>query len=454
MSVQKPTLPKGTRDFSPLKMVRRNFIFETMKTIFRRYGFQPLETPALENLSVLTGKYGEEGDQLIFKILNSGDFLSGRLSADLKIDSKSLAPKISSKGLRYDLTVPLARYVVANRGELTLPFKRYQIQPVWRADRPQKGRYREFVQCDVDIVGTKSLFCDAELIQMTSKIMDGLRITDYTVKVNSRKILTGINEVAGIEGRENELFVAIDKLDKIGKTGVIEELKGKGWAKALNGLGSFFENRASQAQMTFLKQKLSDSEIGRQGLKEILAILNYLENLDVEAMTHVEFDPMLARGLSYYTGAIFEVKATAVKIGSISGGGRYDDLTGAFGLPGIPAVGISFGIDRIYDVMEELNLFPLDKLASTRILVASFDVQSELFALEVLNRLRSAGISSELFPERVNIKRQLAYANKKSIPYVILIGSEEMKTGEPTLKNMKTGTQQSLSIEKIVEEVA
>lgn len=454
MSVQKPTLPKGTRDFGPDKMVRRNFIFDTIRSVFRLYGFQPLETPSLENLSVLTGKYGEEGDQLIYKILNSGNFLSGTTESDLAGDLKSLASKIADKGLRYDLTVPLARYIVTNLGDITLPFKRYQIQPVWRADRPQKGRYREFVQCDVDIIGTTSLLCEAELIQMTVQIMAGLRIDDFTVKVNSRKVLAGINQVAGIEGKQNELFVAIDKMDKIGKVGVLEELKGKGWNEVLNNLEPFFENRPSSAQLAFLGEKFKANEIGSQGLAEITGTLAYLESLDPTALTKVEFDPLLARGLSYYTGAIFEVKANAVKIGSISGGGRYDDLTGAFGLPGIPAVGISFGIDRIYDVMDELELFPSDKLASTRVLVASFDSQSEQYALKILNQLRSAGVSSELFPDPVKIKKQLAYANKKSIPFVILIGSEEMKTGKLTLKDMGTGNQQSVSIEKILEIVA
>jgi histidyl-tRNA synthetase len=449
--MSKPSLARGTRDFGPEQMAKRNFIFDVVRKAFQKYGFQPLETPAFENLSVLMGKYGEEGDQLLFKILNSGDF-SGKLSeSDWQEGSKKLTTKISEKGLRYDLTVPFARYVVMNRGTLVMPFKRFQIQPVWRADRPQRGRYREFYQCDADVVGTESLLCEAEIVMMLHDVLPQLGITDFTVKINNRKILTGISSVIGAEGMEGPLCVAIDKLDKIGKEKVIEELLERGFtSENITLLEPMFSLASHTKPFTELKEWLKGSEIGLKGVAELEEVWNMVEGFGLKN-AKIEFDVTLARGLSYYTGAIFEVKANNVQIGSISGGGRYDNLTGTFGVPGLSGVGISLGVDRIYDVMEELNLFPENQTMSTRVMLSNFDKDAFNFGLTVLPALREAGINAEMYPDAVKLKKQLDYADRKNIPFVILIGSDEIKANLFSLKNMKTGEQQKGSIEELIQ---
>jgi histidyl-tRNA synthetase len=448
--MSKPSLARGTRDFGPEQMVKRTFIFDTIRRSFQRYGFLPLETPAFENLSVLMGKYGEEGDQLLFKILNSGDF-SGKLSdQDWNEGYKPLTSKISEKGLRYDLTVPFARYVVMNRGTLAMPFKRYQIQPVWRADRPQKGRYREFYQCDADVVGTDSLLCEAEIVMLLHDILPALGIQDFTVKINNRKILTGIADKVGAHGMEGPLCVAIDKLDKIGKEKVVEELLERGFTQqSVSDLDPIFALSNEKEPFAELRDWLSDSEIGLKGIQELEEVWEMVKLLGLQN-ARIEFDVTLARGLSYYTGAIFEVKANHVQIGSISGGGRYDNLTGTFGVPGISGVGISLGVDRIYDVMEELNLFPESQRTSTKVMVSNFDQDAFKYGLSILPKLRNAEINAEIYPDSVKLKKQLDYADRKSIPFVVLIGSDEMQSGLLTLKNMKTGEQQKLHIEDII----
>ncbi|MCE7060462.1 histidine--tRNA ligase [Dyadobacter sp. CY343] len=448
--MSKPSLARGTRDFGPEQMVKRTFIFDTIRRSFQRYGFLPLETPAFENLSVLMGKYGDEGDQLLFKILNSGDF-SGKLSdQDWQEGYKPLTSKISEKGLRYDLTVPFARYVVMNRGTLAMPFKRYQIQPVWRADRPQKGRYREFYQCDADVVGTDSLLCEAEIVMLLHDILPALGIKDFVVKINNRKILTGIAEMVGASGMEGPLCVAIDKLDKIGKDKVVEELLERGFSElSVQKLEPIFVLSNEKEPFAELKTWLADSEIALKGIQELEEVWAMVKVLGIEN-PQIEFDVTLARGLSYYTGAIFEVKAKNVQIGSISGGGRYDNLTGTFGVPGISGVGISLGVDRIYDVMEELDLFPESQNASTQVMISNFDAEAFTFGLAILPKLRKAGINAEIYPDSVKLKKQLDYADRKSIPYVILIGSDEMQSGMLTLKNMKSGEQQKLSADEII----
>ncbi len=453
--MQKPSLPKGTRDFGPTQMSNRLFIFDTIRQTFRRYGFQPIETPAVENLATLTGKYGDEGDQLLYKILNSGDFAANLTPEDLADGSKKITPKIAEKGLRYDLTVPFARYVVMNRHALTLPFKRYQLQPVWRADRPQKGRYREFYQCDADVVGTDSLLCEAEIITMIHEVFGNLGIADFTLKINNRKILAGIAEAIGAPGEEGPLAVAIDKLDKIGKDKVLDELRERGFsADALTRLEPMFGFTDDVTQtLTSLKTWLTDSETARRGiaeLEETLALANQL-SLNTGSPAQVQLDVTLARGLSYYTGAIFEVKANNVSIGSISGGGRYDNLTGAFGMPGLSGVGISFGVDRIYDVMDELNLFPADNQQTTRVLIVCFDEAARAVGLPLLTQLRRAGVVAEAYPDFAKVKKMLDYANAKSIPQVVLIGSDEVQTGLLTVRNMVTGEQRKLTAEEIVE---
>lgn len=455
MSIQKPTLPRGTRDFGPEQMVKRNFIFDTIRRTFQKYGFQPLETPTIENLSVLMGKYGEEGDQLLFKVLNSGNFLDGLQPADIDDGYKKLTPKIAEKGLRYDLTVPFARYVVMNRGELTFPFKRYQLQPVWRADRPQKGRYREFYQCDADVVGTTSLICEAEIVAMLHEIFGGLGIGDFTIKINNRKILSGIAEVIGVAGMESALFVAIDKLDKIGKEKVEEELREKGLSDAsIKKLQPLFGAPTSNREaFENLKDWLQNSQVGMKGVQELEQVWKYIRTMGIPEKK-LQLDITLARGLSYYTGAIFEVKANGVQIGSISGGGRYDNLTAAFGVPNLSGVGISLGVDRIYDVMEELNLFPSDSGTTTRLLFTNFDAQAEAFSLPLLQKARAAGINAELFPESSKLKKQLDYADRKRIPFVVLIGSEEIESGLLTLKNMTTGEQEKLTADQILAKLA
>ncbi|CAG5069205.1 Histidine--tRNA ligase [Dyadobacter sp. CECT 9623] len=448
--MSKPSLARGTRDFGPEQMVKRTFIFDTIRRSFQRYGFLPLETPAFENLSVLMGKYGDEGDQLLFKILNSGDF-SGKLSdQDWQEGYKPLTSKISEKGLRYDLTVPFARYVVMNRGTLAMPFKRYQIQPVWRADRPQKGRYREFYQCDADVVGTDSLLCEAEIVMLLHDILPALGIKDFVVKINNRKILTGIAEMVGASGMEGPLCVAIDKLDKIGKEKVVEELLERGFSElSVQKLEPIFVLSNEKEPFAELKTWLADSEIALKGIQELEEVWAMVKVLGIEN-PQIEFDVTLARGLSYYTGAIFEVKAKNVQIGSISGGGRYDNLTGTFGVPGISGVGISLGVDRIYDVMEELNLFPESQNASTKVMISNFDADAFTFGLAILPKLRKAGINAEIYPDSVKLKKQLDYADRKNIPYVILIGSDEMQSGLLTLKNMRSGEQQKLSADEII----
>jgi histidyl-tRNA synthetase len=449
--MQKPTLPKGTRDFGPEQMRKRLFIFDTIRQTFQRFGFQPLETPSMENLSTLMGKYGDEGDQLLFKILNSGDFAADLTELDIALGSKKLTPKISEKGLRYDLTVPFARYVVMNRNSLTMPFKRYQMQPVWRADRPQKGRYREFYQCDADVVGTDSLICEAEIVLMIHEVFRNLGIQNFTLKINNRKILAGIAEVIGSPGQEGILSVAIDKLDKIGKEKVLDELRERGFAPdTLTQLEPLFSFGTSNSEeiLSQLTSWLSASEVASLGIKELNETLQLVQQYGL-IDAHVEIDPTLARGLSYYTGAIFEVKANGVSIGSVSGGGRYDNLTGAFGMPGLSGVGISFGVDRIYDVMDELNLFPAATGQGTQVLIIPFDAEARVVALPLLKQLRAVNVAAEVYPDLAKVKKMLDYANAKAIPYVVLIGSEEVQTGQLSVKNMVTGEQQKMSAEAV-----
>jgi len=455
--MEKPALPKGTRDFGPSAMAKRQFVLNTIQAVFQKFGFQPLETPAMENLSTLTGKYGDEGDQLLFRILNSGDFLKGvdKSKLDTK-NSKLITSEISEKGLRYDLTVPFARYVVMNRHDITLPFKRYQIQPVWRADRPQKGRYREFYQCDADVVGTDSLICEAEIILMIKEVMGKLGVADYSIKINHRGVLNGIAEAIGSVGKETDLFVAIDKLDKIGADKVREELNGKGFSN--DQVDNLFEllgaKGSNREKLNLLNTKFSKSDAGKKGtgdLTEVFDLLNKFTSSDKD----VEFDIALARGLSYYTGCIFEVKINSVAIGSVSGGGRYDNLTQAFGSKEqLSGVGISFGIDRLYDAMEELKLFPKETLTSSKILVCHFDEVTREHGLSLLARLRAAGIASEVYPDIAKLKKQLDYANKKMIAFCLVVGEEEMKSGDLTIKNMETGEQEKFTIDNIIHKLA
>jgi histidyl-tRNA synthetase len=435
-------------------MAKRQFIFDTIRTVFQTFGFQPLETPAMENLSTLTGKYGDEGDQLLFKVLNSGDFLKDVEPAKLA-NHRSLTPEIAEKGLRYDLTVPFARYVVMNRNEVTFPFKRYQIQPVWRADRPQKGRYREFYQCDADVVGTDSLLCEAEIIMMITSVFQTLGISDYIIKVNHRAVLNGVAEAIGAGGNEIPLFVAIDKLDKIGEEKVREELLTKSFSP--HSLDMLFEilntKGSSREKLVALKGKLKDNSQGRRGIGDVEQVFQILKGLGGDE-NHVEFDIPLARGLSYYTGCIIEVKINNVSIGSVSGGGRYDNLTQAFGdKENLSGVGFSFGVDRIYDAMEELKLFPQKTRISSRALVCHFDQPSFDYGLQTLSVLRKAGIASEIYPELAKMKKQLDYANKKNILYALIVGSEEMGSGLITLKNLESGEQEKLYLEQILEQL-
>jgi histidyl-tRNA synthetase len=451
--MEKPTIPKGTRDFSPATMGKRQFIFNIIRAVYQKYGFQPLETPSMENLSVLTGKYGDEGDQLLFKILNSGDYLKDVDSSKLETrNSKSITSSISEKGLRYDLTVPFARYVVMNRGEITFPFKRYQIQPVWRADRPQKGRYREFYQCDADVVGTTSLLCEAEIVMMIREVMKSLGISDFTIKINHRGVLAGLAEVTDGTGKETALYTAIDKLDKVGEDKVKEELQTSGFTQAqCKLLFDLLKLSGSNAdKLDLLQKQFTNSTIGTKGLNDLKEVFQILRDSGVDD-TNVSFDVALARGLSYYTGCIFEVKINNVAIGSVSGGGRYDNLTQSFGdKENLSGVGISFGVDRLYDVLEELNLFPKEIQRSSKVLICHVDEESKRYGLKVLTALRAAGIASELYPDDSKLKKQLDYANKKMIPFTIVIGEEERKEGLLMLKNMDAGTQEKLSIEKII----
>ena len=451
--MSKPSIVKGTRDFGPQQMVRRNYIFGTIRSVYEKFGFQPIETPAMENLSTLMGKYGEEGDQLLFKILNSGNFSEKIGQSDVEEGYKKLTTKISEKGLKYDLTVPFARYVVMNRSDLAMPFKRYQIQPVWRGDRPQKGRYREFYQCDADVVGTDSLVCEAEIVLMIHEVMNAFGI-NFSLKINNRKILTGLSEAIGAIGQEGSLAVAIDKLDKIGKEKVLEELAEKGFSsESLAKLDPIFEiSGTNQAKFVKLEELFENSETGKQGINELKQVWDYLSAFGLSE-ENIELDITLARGLSYYTGAIFEVKALGVQIGSITGGGRYDNLTGTFGAPGLSGVGISFGVDRIYDVMEELNLFPNNQSVTTKILFCHFGKEELNYALPLLQMARLAGLNSEVYPDISKIKKQLDYADRKQIPYVCIIGSEEMKSGKLTLKNMISGEQETLDFEQILSKL-
>ena len=452
--MDKPTLPKGTRDFGPAVMAKRQFIFDAIRTVFRKFGFQPLETPAMENLSTLTGKYGDEGDQLLFKILNSGDFLKD-IDKNKLADARSVTPEIAEKGLRYDLTVPFARFVVMNRNEVSFPFKRYQIQPVWRADRPQKGRYREFYQCDADVVGTDSLICEAEIILMIRDVFNALAITDYSIKLNHRGVLNGVAELIGASGNQTALFVAIDKLDKVGEEKVREELSAKGFkARSLDVLFELLNIKGSTEQkLNVLKRRFNDNAAGQKGVADIETVLDFLK-ASGSGDEYVEFDIPLARGLSYYTGCIFEVKINNVAIGSVSGGGRYDKLTQAFGdKDNLSGVGFSFGVDRIYDAMEELKLFPKKAQISSRVLVCHFDEASLRYGLKVLSTLRGEGISCEIYPDISRIKKQLDYANKKQIPFALVIGSEEMSAGLIAFKNLETGEQEKFYLNQIIDQL-
>ncbi|MBN1985799.1 MAG: histidine--tRNA ligase [Prolixibacteraceae bacterium] len=448
---QKPSIPKGTRDFSPAEMVKRNYIFDTIKEVFRLYGFQPIETPAMENLSTLMGKYGEEGDKLLFKILNSGDFVA-KVSADVygEKDSVKLTSQISEKGLRYDLTVPFARFVVQYRNDITFPFKRYQIQPVWRADRPQKGRYREFYQCDVDVIGSNSLLNEMELVQIIDDVFGRLKI-NTVVKINNRKILAGIAEIIGETQRVVDITVAIDKLEKIGLEKVNLELSEKGVSdEAIEKLQPILALEGSSAEkIDQLEKILSASETGIKGVEEMKTLFAYIGNLDLQ--TEVELDLTLARGLNYYTGAIFEVKAKNAAIGSICGGGRYDDLTGIFGLPDVSGVGISFGAERIFDVLTQLDLFPQESLETTRVMFVNFGEKEEAYCLPVLAQLRKNNVNAEIFPENAKMKKQMNYANKKDIPFVVLAGESEINEGKFTLKNMESGEQKSVTAEELIK---
>ncbi|MEN8118165.1 MAG: histidine--tRNA ligase [Bacteroidota bacterium] len=448
---QKPSIPKGTRDFSPVEMVRRNYIFDTIKDVFRLYGYQPIETPAMENLSTLMGKYGEEGDKLVFKILNSGDF-AAKVSDEVynERNSNKLTTKISEKGLRYDLTVPFARYVVQYRNDITFPFKRYQIQPVWRADRPQKGRYREFYQCDVDVIGSNSLLNEVELVQIIDDVFQRLQI-NTVVKINNRKILAGIAEAIGEADRMIDITVAIDKLDKIGLEKVNTEMLAKGISEmAVEKLQPILKLEGTTAEkLSQIEKVIGETEVGAKGIFEMRTLFGYLENMELK--TEVELDLTLARGLNYYTGAIFEVKSKDVQIGSICGGGRYDDLTGIFGMPDVSGVGVSFGAERIYDVLVQQNLFPEESLETTKVLFVNFGEKEEAYCIPVLAQLRKSGINAEIFPESAKMKKQMTYANRKQIPFVVLAGDAEMEAGQFTLKNMETGEQKLVSLEELIK---
>ena len=447
---QRPSIPKGTRDFGPVEMAKRNYIFDTIRQVYALYGFQQIETPAMETLQTLMGKYGEEGDKLLFKVLNSGDYL-GKVTDEelLGRNSLKLAARLCEKGLRYDLTVPFARYVVMHREELQLPFKRYQIQPVWRADRPQKGRYREFFQCDADVVGSDSLLNEVELMQIVDTVFTrfGIRVL---IKINNRKILTGIAEVIGEADKIVDITVAIDKLDKIGLDAVNEELRACGISsEAIEKLQPIISMQGSNEQkLHTIEQVLAQSAIGVKGVEETRFILQTLQTAGLR--NDIELDLTLARGLNYYTGAIFEVKALDTPMGSITGGGRYDNLTGIFGMPGLSGVGISFGADRIYDVLNTLNLYPQETLTATQLLFINFGQQETNYCLPILAEARAQGIRTEIFPDAVKMKKQMSYANAKHIPFVALVGENEMQEGKVMLKHMESGTQQLVSPEELI----
>ena len=451
--MQKPSIPKGTRDFSPEEMAKRNYIFNTIREVYHLYGFQQIETPAMENLSTLMGKYGEEGDKLLFKILNSGDCFAGISPEELKeMNPVKFANKACEKGLRYDLTVPFARFVVQHRNEISFPFKRYQIQPVWRADRPQKGRYREFYQCDGDVVGSNSLINEVELIQIMDEVFHrfGIRVC---IKMNNRKILSGIAEILGASDKIVDITVAIDKLDKIGLENVNAELREKGLSEeAIARLQPvILLSGTNREKIASLKEVLATSETGMKGIEELEFILDRIEKLTLRA--ELELDLTLARGLNYYTGAIFEVKALDVQIGSITGGGRYDNLTGVFGMEGVSGVGISFGADRIFDVLNQLDLYPKEAVKGTQLLFINFGEREAAFSLRVLSQVRAAGISAEIYPDCCKMKKQMSYANVQGVPFVALVGENEMAEGKVTLKNMATGEQCLLTPDELVKAI-
>ncbi|MDD7304342.1 MAG: histidine--tRNA ligase [Prevotellaceae bacterium] len=451
---QKPGIPKGTRDFGSQEMARRNYIFDTIRAVYAQYGFEQIETPAMENLSTLMGKYGDEGDKLLFKILNSGDFMRGVTPENIAEDNTNkLATRLCEKGLRYDLTVPFARYVVQHREELTFPFRRFQIQPVWRADRPQKGRYREFYQCDADVVGSDSLLNEVELMQIVDTVFQkfGIRVC---IKINNRKILTGIAEIIGEADKIVDITVAIDKLDKIGLENVNEELRQQGISgEAIRKLQPIIQLSGSNTEkLETMRQVLSDSETGLKGIDEVAFVLDTLDKLGLR--NALELDLTLARGLNYYTGCIFEVKALDVQIGSITGGGRYDNLTGIFGMPGISGVGISFGADRIYDVLNQLDLYPQSVSTTTKVLFTNFGPAEAAYCLPLLAVLRNSGVPCEIYPDSAKMKKQMQYANAKQVPYVVLVGETEMQQQKFTLKDMLSGEQTLVSGEELVEKLA
>lgn len=450
---QKPSIPKGTRDFSPEEVVKRNYIMDTLRECFTIYGFQPIETPSFENSETLMGKYGEEGDRLIFKILNSGDYLS-KVDDVLyrEKDSNRMTAKISEKALRYDLTVPFARYVVQHQNEITFPFKRYQMQSVWRADRPQKGRFREFYQCDADVVGSDSLWQEIELVQLYDAAFTKMNLKGTTIKINNRKILSGIAEVMGEADKLIDFTVALDKLDKIGEDGVKKEMLEKGISpEAIDKVQPLFQSRGSALdKLSMLKEMLASSVEGQKGIEELSFIVTTIQSLGLQS-AQLEIDVTLARGLNYYTGAIFEVSAPeGVAMGSIGGGGRYDDLTGIFGLKNMSGVGISFGLDRIYLVLEELGVFPETVSATTRVLFLNFGNKEALYAQKAITQLRQMGISAELYPDAAKMGKQMTYADKRNIPFAVLAGTSEMEQGTYSLKNMKTGDQKTVSLEQLI----
>ncbi len=447
MSTAKPTKAKGTRDFGPKQMAKRSYMLGIIKSVFSKYGFLPLATPAMENLSVLTGKYGDEGDRLLFKILNSGDYLKKVNNELASYSSMSLIPEISDKGLRYDLTVPFARYVVMNKNEINFPFRRYQIQPVWRADRPQKGRYREFLQCDADVIGTKSLLCEAEVIMMLNEIFTTLKLEGYEILINSRKFLTGLAEYLGQPKKESELCVAIDKLAKIGKENVFKELTAHGFSdKALAELEPILTiNGSNEAKLKLLNSRLAEVKSASSGLGEVKEVLEIVEGMSGD-LSNVRFEPALARGLSYYTGIIFEVRMLDGSMGSISGGGRYDDLTGVFGMPNISGVGISLGVERIYDILDARGLFDENLNQTTKVLIINFGDENKVFALSLLAELRARNISSELYPDNSKMKKQMMYADKGDIPLVIIAGASEIGANAIIIKDMTSGDQKTSEV--------
>ena len=451
--MNKPTVPKGTRDFSPIEMAKRNYIFNTIKEVYALYGFQQIETPAMETLQTLMGKYGEEGDKLLFKVLNSGDFMA-KLSPEELAENNSLrlASKLCEKGLRYDLTVPFARYVVMHRDELQMPFKRYQIQPVWRADRPQKGRYREFYQCDADVVGSDSLLNEVELMQIVDTVFSRFKIR-VLIKINNRKILTGIADYIGAPDKITDITVAIDKLDKIGLEAVNAELEANGITpESIAKLQPILAlSGTNEEKLATIARTIASSEVGLKGVEETRFILEKLKTTGLN--NEIELDLTLARGLNYYTGAILEVKAVDTPMGSITGGGRYDNLTGIFGLPGLSGVGISFGADRIYDVLNTLDLYPQEAVDATRILFINFGEKEVDYCLPIIQQVRTAGLSAEIYPDSAKMKKQMSYANAKQIPFVVLAGDDEMQAGKITLKNMTTGEQTLLTPQQLIESI-